>query len=376
MEVNKKFILDDLNKLIQKKGLSQSDIADKLNVTRSAVSKWFKNKAFPKPKILLELSLLLGENLIKYIQKNEYKPVIHFRKVGNKTTKNEHYETAEYRGYALKELVEYLPFETLTHPKVLHNPINEYNYIQSAVTNYRSEMGVTRVLDFSHIINFFNECHAVLIPVLWGEKEAHENAMYIYLPDSMTSWVYLNLDTNIIDFKFWMSHELGHIVSNNSKKVETEKSEKFADRFASALLFPKQFAQEAYSNIKNIRSTGAVINYILELAQEFVISPYTIYSEIEHYVKANNLSFNNLKIWPATTNFKKNYPILSKSFVNNEYDIKDYICNIEENFKTPIFKMVRSYYKNNPNKSYGFIEKVFGFSNIDSHGFYMELKAN
>jgi len=64
---------------------------------------------------------------------------------------------------------------------------------------------------FDHLIGFFNELQAVIIPVLWGNKENHENALHIYLPESMTTWIYLNLDCRMHDFKFWMAHELGHI---------------------------------------------------------------------------------------------------------------------------------------------------------------------
>jgi hypothetical protein len=46
--------------------------------------------------------------------------------------------------------------------------------------------------------------HAVLVPVLWGAREHHGNALNIYLPDSQTTWVFVNLDSNIVDFKFWM----------------------------------------------------------------------------------------------------------------------------------------------------------------------------
>lgn len=57
-----------------------------------------------------------------------------------------------------------------------------------------------------------------------------------FLPESDTTWVYLNLDTNVHDLKFWMAHELGHCLSPSL--TGTEVAEDFADAFAGALLFP------------------------------------------------------------------------------------------------------------------------------------------
>ena len=82
--------------------------------------------------------------------------------------------------------------------------------------------------------------------VLWGTKKTHENAIHIYLPDSQTTWVYLNLETNVHDFKFWMAHELGHCLSPS---LSGNEAEDFADGFAGLLLFPKVLAESAYHQI-------------------------------------------------------------------------------------------------------------------------------
>lgn len=49
------------------------------------------------------------------------------------------------------------------------------------------------------------------MPVFWsGDREGHENAMSVYLPDSRTTWVLFNLGCRIDDFSCWRAHELGH----------------------------------------------------------------------------------------------------------------------------------------------------------------------
>ena len=102
---------------------------------------------------------------------------------------------------------------------------------------------------FEHLIGFFNELQAVIIPVLWGNKENHENALHIYLPASMTTWIYLNLDCRIHDFKFWMAHELGHI---HAPTLQSEAGEDFADAFAGALLVPHELAELEYEELQNL----------------------------------------------------------------------------------------------------------------------------
>ncbi|WP_245710987.1 hypothetical protein [Thorsellia anophelis] len=75
---------------------------------------------------------------------------------------------------------------------------------------------------------------------MWGAKQRHENAVYIHLPDSGSTWGYLNLKTNIRDFKFWMTYELDHSLSAT---LESDDAENFADAFAASLLYPHELAE-------------------------------------------------------------------------------------------------------------------------------------
>ena len=101
----------------------------------------------------------------------------------------------------------------------------------------RAEIGLDApdVLDFEHLIHRFRELLAVLIPVLWGARDRHENALHIHLPESATTWVYLNLDSEVHDFKFWMAHELAHVLA---PRLRGDEGEDFADSLASAAALP------------------------------------------------------------------------------------------------------------------------------------------
>lgn len=56
------------------------------------------------------------------------------------------------------------------------------------------QLGETEPIHFQHLINHYRKAQAVIIPVMWGRKTKHQNALHIHLPDSRTTWVYLNLD--------------------------------------------------------------------------------------------------------------------------------------------------------------------------------------
>ena len=89
--------------MLEKKGLSQSNIAEALDVSRTIVSDWFNQKKSPRPKHLLQLSNILGlsyENLI--IEESSNEPVVAFRKKAKSKTSLEHIENAKDRGWLLK----------------------------------------------------------------------------------------------------------------------------------------------------------------------------------------------------------------------------------------------------------------------------------
>src|SRR5690606_4886515 len=143
----------------------------------------------------------------------------------------------------------------------LKDPVNEYAYIQQVAQKVRRDINVAEdgTLDFQHLIKRFRALQTVLVPVLWGEKQVHENAIHIFLPDSGTTWVYLNLDVNVHDFKFWMAHELGHCLSPT---LRGDAAEDFADAFAGALLFPASKAEPAHARLLQLNTKKAQLTGI------------------------------------------------------------------------------------------------------------------
>lgn len=367
--------------VIDKAGLTQTAIADVLGVSKEAVSQWLNEKSFPRPNKLLQLGKLLNLTFDELVIKEDpFAPKVAFRKMKGTKTKDHHIEKAQEIGRFLKYLVPYLPFDTLEMPPILKAPNYDYDYLRKVTLKVREDINLepTENVDFTHLIRRFSELQAVVVPVLWGAKQRHENAVHIYLPESQSTWVYLNLDTNIHDFKFWMAHELGHCLSPS---LEGDEAEDFADAFAASLLYPHELAQKAYVSISAQAKIVTKINHILELADQLTISPYTVINQVNKYASTEGKS--EIKIshsfHGAVTNFNKRYMNLSEAlFGDTELDdsgkpsAREYISKVEEAFETPFFELLRKYLKQQ-DKGPGFVQTVLDMPLLDARSIHIEL---
>ena len=250
-ELNIKNITEKLEMM----GLTQSKLASELGVSRQIISNWMKREKFPRPEKLLRLAKILklsfDEIVVRIVTEEE--PRIAFRKKGRHKISKDYIESAKYMGSLLEKLVPYLPFDRFSRPPSLINPNQRYEYIHQVTKEIRKEIGATGAseIPFQSLISFFNQYRAVIIPVFWGAKEQHENALHIYLPTTMTTWIYLNLDSRIHDFKFWMAHELGHV---KSPDLKGDDAEDFADDFAGALLVDQETAENEYIQMHQLHT--------------------------------------------------------------------------------------------------------------------------
>jgi len=359
-------------------GHNQSSIAKALGVSRETVSQWFKGEKFPRPDKLLKLARLLslsfGELVVKVPAPNE--PVVAFRKKGAHKITPEYIERAKDVGRILELLVPYLPFDDLSLPATLRRPVLEYDYIQKAAKKVRNDIGVSDgdEVRFERLIDLFRKVHAVLIPVHWGHKDRHENALHIHLPESATTWIYLNLDCKLHDFKFWMSHELGHVLA---PQLEGDEGEDFAEDFAGALLVPQELAAREYQVLCRTGNKGQQINQIKEVAERLVVSPVTVYLEINKYADRNGLEKLDLEsdneIHRATTNFNKSFkPVSEALFGTKEPSASRYVACAKEDFNSPFFEVLRQFLASS-GKSPTFVQSVLNIPILDAQNVYEEL---
>jgi transcriptional regulator with XRE-family HTH domain/Zn-dependent peptidase ImmA (M78 family) len=353
-------------------GLSQTDLAERLDVSKTAISSWLKPEKFPRPLHLLKLSEILKlrfDEIVSQVTANE--PVVAFRKSGNHKITDEHREHFQYISRLLQRLVPHLPFDSLSTPPVLKNPKVDYDYVQKAAQAVRGEIGKTGVIDFEDLLSIFGRLQAVIIPVLWGPKH-YKQATHVYLPESSTTWIFVNLDTKVFDFKFWLAHELGHA---KAPQLLEQEGEDFADAFAGALLFPEEEAGKAYQRLKDISDGWKRFNAVCDIAKEFAISPITIYLQIEAYAKHHSLDSLDLEsyVYKGSTEFNKRYKLLSHLlFGTDQPDAATYLKFAKEKTRTCFFECLAAYLKTEqaPAK---FVANVLDVSLEDAHSLYREL---
>lgn len=374
--MKKKLNIKNAISAMESAGLTQTAISESLSVSKEAVSQWLNEKSFPRPNKLLQLGKLLKLSFSDLvINEDPHTPIIAFRKKAGTKTKDHHIEKAQETGRFLRYLVPYLPFETLEMPPILKSPTCDYEYLHKVTTKVRKDINLNGIesIDFNHLIRRFSDLQAVVIPVLWGTKQRHENAIHIYLPDSQTTWVYLNLDTNLHDFKFWMAHELGHCLSPS---LSGDEAEDFADDFAGALLFPQELANKTYKEVSELSNPAAKITKILDIANTQYISPYTVLNQVNKYAIHIGVSPIELpnSFHGAVTNFNKKFNNVSEALLGeiSNLDARDFINQTEKAFETSFFNLLKRYLKEE-GKGPGFVQAVTDMSLLDARSIYSEL---
>lgn len=284
---------ESIKKALVARGWSQEQLAEAIGESAQVVSHWLKGTHFPRPQKLLKLATTLMLSFDQLVMPDTHQPVIAFRKKAGSKTTDEHIAKARVMAELLKPLVAYLPETRALHTS-LSAPSTAYPVLQSAAAQVREKLGIGKqaVLEYKHLIKEFKDNDALLVPSLWGERQNHKNALHILLPEHNVTFVYLNLDTHLEDFKFWMAHELAHVYT--PELAGTEQGEDFADSFAGALLFPQDCAEIAYAEALRARGAGGVIQVLLQHAQAHSISLNTVFLQVQNFARAKGLSLLEL----------------------------------------------------------------------------------
>lgn len=372
----------NLQKAAETLGMSQSAIAESLGVTRAAVSKWFKGKSFPRPAELLKLGRLMdlrpGDLVLRSAPREQ--PLVAFRKRGACKTTTAHLERAGNMGRFLRPLVEYLDVDEFIGPPSLKSPSCDYRYLQELAARIRRELDIPEKapFEFTDLIGLFEDYQTIIVPTLWGPKSKHENALHIHLPESQTTWIYLNLDVEIHDFKFWMAHELGHVLTVDLlRDGRVEEAENFADAFAGALLFPEPLAKRALSDYEKAGDDAGRLEVLGDWAAKHTISPFSVYCEIQKFAENHGKDFLPLEgrvLHADIAAFNRNFKTLSEALFDASTPSADHFMRIaQENFGTEIYSALGHYVKaHDPGPSV--IATILGVSPMDAKA-YLEALA-
>ena len=361
---------------MDKQGLNQARLSKHMGVSRTIVSSWFQGNKFPRPDKLLKLGIVLGLPFQDIVEKATgiQEPVIAYRKKGSRKTKDIHLEQAREVGQLLELLVPYIPNDRIFQVPVLKQPKIEYSYIQKVTRQIRQDLEIddNQSVSFEQLIEKMGAFDVCLIPVFHGSKENHENALHIFLPSSNTTWIYLNIDTNIHDFKFWMSHELGHVLAPS---LIDEAGEDFADMFAQSLLFPESQAEDTYKKLRRLRSRKSRLDKIVEISERLIISPVTVYKAVNNFT--NEYDYNDILLEPdiyaVANRLNVKYMNVSETLFKKEpLNVNGYIEMSKTVFNSPFFDILKRFLSANQ-KSAGFIQSVLNTSILDAREIHAQL---
>ncbi len=280
---------DAVKAALQQRGWTQKELAARLGVTAQAVTNWFSGKDFPRPDKLLKLAAALRlpfEQLVKQ-EPSGFEPIIAFRTKANVKTTDAHVLKARAMGTMLGPLLEFLePMSGL--PRTMADTSTGYANLQANASEVRKTLGVgeAAVLQYEDLIGEFAANRAVLVPVMWGHLQSHRNALHILLPQTRTTFIFLNLDTHLEDFKFWMAHELAHVFT--PQLAGRNEGEDFADSFAAALLFPRELARTVYTQVAG-QPKAHEAAVLQAFAREHGISLNTVFQQVNDFAQSHGL---------------------------------------------------------------------------------------
>ncbi len=360
--------------VLTSKGWDQKRLSKELGVSSQAITNWLKGVDFPRPDKLLKLSITLSLPFSDLVHTpNIELPVVAFRKRAGTKTTQDHIERAQLTGALLRPLVPYLyPLNSLRTK--INSPSLEYLDLQKAVASVREKLGIKigSIVSYNQLIKEFSNNDAVIVPVMWGIKSKHENALHILLKSEKITFVFLNLDTYIEDFKFWMAHELAHVFT--PELAGTNEGEDYADAFAGALLFPRELAEQAYLKAVTKPTSSAQIKVLQEYAHEHQISLHSIFLQVGSYAKALNLAALKIdsKSIHATRCMSRGKLVNQILFNPTPPEPKTYMATANKIFQSSFFDALKKMIVEKGTGS-GYLQQILDISIGDATALHQEL---
>jgi len=346
---------------MRKMGLSPAGLAEACEVSREAVSKWLANESLPRPRklsLLAEKLHLTVDEVLGALPTPE--PVVAYRTRQNRAVSGDSQVAGDEVGRHLRELLQFMDTSVLFEPPVLRDPKLEEEYIQQAAAAVRQNLGLapTDVVNREQLFELFHDFGAYLVPVFWGgDKDGHENAMSVYLPDSKASFVVFNLGCRQDDFKYWLAHEYGHCLTLHA--LRGDEGEEFAEKFAQHLLFPDELATQALHTIQAAKSTRDALAAATWFAGKYDISVITVVRAADRMAQVRSEKATGLatkQFYAAWKAQRKFAPTMARViFGTDTPNSTEYVAGSEKVFRTPVFKALGAWQKAAGGRSPAFI---------------------
>jgi transcriptional regulator with XRE-family HTH domain len=345
---------------MRKLGLNGTTLAEACHVSKEATSNWLSGESIPRPSKLAKLAEVLElqvDGLLKIFVAPA--PVFAYRTKRNTAVTGPAREAAEEQARHLQQLLPYVDDQSEFEPPLMREPSLDDDRIRNAANAVRASLELSRtdVLSNAKLETVFHTFGAVMVPVLWGlNKEKHENALTVYLPESKTSWVIFNLGCKQDDYKYWLAHEYGHCLTLHS--MSDEDGETFAEKFAQHLVFPDEVAHEC---LEAIRANGNSPSGVKSYATKYDISTVTVIKAVDRlslqlYGEVTGLSKKIFSAWSAT---RKYVPSMAKvHFGTDTPKHPDYVAIAEKAYKTPVFSAIQAFQEADGGRNPAFIASV------------------
>jgi len=361
--LNTKFIKSTMRQL----GLTGQDLAGKCAVSKEAVSNWLAGESIPRPSklSLLAASLKISiDQLLLVDDQESAAPVIAYRMRNNRALTEPAKEAGDEVGRHLHQLLPFTGIDSIFTPRHLESPTLDAEYVAKVAKATRTSLGLSPIesVTHSHLISLFHLFGALLVPVFWGgNKDGHENAMSVYLPSTKASLVLFNMGCRLDDFSYWLAHEFGHCLTLHA--LQGAKGETFAELFAQQLLFPDAVAKHALTEMRNSQQPLVIAS---RFAGTYGVSIVTVVKAVDRVAKSAGGKITGL----ATGQFYGQWKNSGKTALTAAQELfgtsapspTEFIIKSEQLFRTPIFRAMARWQREEGGRNPAFISAAFNLS--------------
>ena len=240
------------------KGLSASNLAELLEVSRQAVTQFESGKVTPKVETLNKITAILGMEISFFLHpSSQYQAgAIHFRKRASAKVRSQDKIKARltWIGDIVCYLQQYLDFPQPDHGR----SVNNGGFAAEEIEKIAMDLRMKWKLGTSPIPNMMGllENHGFFISKMrMNEEELDACSVEVFSCGEMHPLVCLSFDKTAVRSRFDLAHELGHMVMHAHISAEDLKSEELhrrmeseANYFAGAFLLPRDsFLRDVYS---------------------------------------------------------------------------------------------------------------------------------
>ena len=318
-------------------GLTQAAVAQACEVSKEATSNWLAGEAIPRPSKLTRLAKVLRVSVEQLLETEEdfAEPVFAYRTKQNRAVSGDSKASAEELSRHLQQLLPLIDARSEFAPRQVLDPVVEEEHVRRVANTVRASagLGAADPISMAQVVQLFHEFGAFLVPVLWGlNKEKHENALSVYLPETKASFVVFNLGCKQDDIKYWLAHEYGHCLSLH--KLRDKPAEDYAELFGHHLVFPVAAAEACFVELSRHRSPNAKLAAAQACASFYGISIVTVLKSVDSVALGNTGAKTGLlkdSFWASWKLGRARVPSVAMSlFGTDTPSQKDYIKAAED----------------------------------------------